>query len=314
MLTLWIIIFVASLTVLVKGADWLLKSAERIGLAMGLSSFVIGVVIIGFGTSLPELVSSIAAILSDAPEIVAANVIGSNIANILLIIGFSAVVGGYIMTKKKLTELELPLLAASTVLFLGVAWDGVINTIEAGILLIGFVIYFLYTIYHKDDIETKKETSKLAKKVSLKPKDFILLVIGLAGLVVGSKYLIESVIRISEILNLATGAVALIAVAFGTSLPELLVSTKAVLRGKSDVALGNIFGSNIFNLLLVAGLPGLFSTLPLDEPTLRIGLPALIAATLIFIFSSVVQKIYRWEGFFYILIYIIFVGKLFNLF
>lgn len=117
----WIIIFIVSLAILVKGADLLLGSAEKIGLAVGLSPFVVGVVIVGLGTSFPEIISSFIAVLKNVTEIVPANAIGSNIANILLVVGLSAVVGGRLAVTKNLIDLDLPLLAISTVLFLGVA-------------------------------------------------------------------------------------------------------------------------------------------------------------------------------------------------
>jgi cation:H+ antiporter len=306
----WIGLFVLSLMVLVKGADWFLASSEKLGLAAGLSKFVVGVVIVGLGTSLPELVSGIAAIMQGAPEIVPANAVGSNIANILLVIGFAAVVARRLTTTKNLIDLELPLLAISTVLFVASAWDGMIALPEAIILVATYVIYLLYTM-----IEGKKEgEEEKIKRPKLTTVDFVLLFAGLAGLILGSKYLIESVITLSEIFNIATGAIALAAVAVGTSLPELIVSTKAALRGKSEVAIGNIFGSNAFNLLMVVGIPGLFTRLPIDNATMMIGLPAVIVVTLLFIISGISKRMYLWEGSMYLMLYIFFIAKLFNIF
>ncbi|MDA2922892.1 hypothetical protein MYX07_06545 [Patescibacteria group bacterium AH-259-L07] len=148
MLLLWITIFVVSVAVLVKGADWLLGSAEKIGLSIGLSPFIVGVVIVGLGTSFPEIISSFAAMLKDVTEIVPANAIGSNIANILLIVGLSAVIGGRLTVSKNLIDLDLPLLAVSTALFLGIAWDRQIVIGESILLLFLFVIYLIYTILY----------------------------------------------------------------------------------------------------------------------------------------------------------------------
>ena len=130
----------------------------------------------------------------------------------------------------------------------------------------------------------------------------------------GAKYLIDAVIHLSATLNIATGVIGITAVAVGTSLPELLVSIKAALQSKSEVALGNIFGSNVFNALVVIGLPGLFTTLPLDEQTFLIGVPTMALATLLFVISGISRRIHRWEGAFFIALYILFMGKLFNLF
>lgn len=317
MLILWILIFILSTALLVKGADWLLGSAEKIGLAAGLSPFIVGVVIVGLGTSFPELISSIVAVFKGATEIVSANAIGSNIANILLVVGLSAIIGGKLAVTKNLIDLDLPLLAVSTVLFLGISWDGKITIGESILLMFTFLIYLAYIIVYQEDkvksAKQEKSKKKNIKKQKIIFRDFLFLAIGIAGLVFGAKYLIESVIKLSEILNIGTGAISLVAVAVGTSLPELLVSVKAALKKKPEVALGNIFGSNVFNLVLVVGLPGLFKTLSLDEQTLKIGLPVMALATLLFVVSGISKRIHVYEGAMYVVIYAFFVGKLFGL-
>jgi cation:H+ antiporter len=137
---------------------------------------------------------------------------------------------------------------------------------------------------------------------------------GLIGLVLGAKYLIDALIAISAMLNIGTGVIAITAVAIGTSLPELLVSAKAALQKKSEVALGNIFGSNIFNALVVTGIPGLFGTLHLSNETYYIGVPMLVISTLLFIISGISRRIHMWEGTFFLILYILFMAKLFNWF
>jgi len=306
----WIGIFIISLMVLVKGADWFLASSEKLGLKMGLSKFVVGVVIVGLGTSLPELIAGLSAVSQGAPEIVVANAIGSNIANILLVVGISAIIARRLVTTKNLIDSELPLLAVSTVLFLAAAWDGVVTASEAIILVATYGIYLLYTI--KSTPEKEKEKKKV--RVSFTFVDTLYMLAGLAGLLFGARYLVNSVLELSVILGVATGAITLAAVAIGTSLPELAVSVKAALRGKSEVALGNIFGSNSFNLMMVVGIPALFSNLPLDTQTFAIGIPALIVSTFLFIVSGISQRMHVWEGAMYLMLYIFFIGKLFNLF
>lgn len=314
MLIFWIAVFIISLIVLVKGADWLLQSSEKIGLALGLSPFIVGVVIVGLGTSFPELVSSIAAAISGVTEIITANAIGSNIANILLIVGFSAVIGGRLAVTKNLIDLDLPLLAVSTALFWGLAWDKTITIGESFLLLLLFVIYMVYIVRYKDEdeeAEVEKKTKTTKPKVS--PKDYLTLVIGIVGLLGGAKYLIDSVIQLSEILNIGAGVIALVAVAFGTSLPELIVSIKAARAKKPEVALGNIFGSNVFNLLLVVGVPGIFGKLTMDEQTFSLGLPIMMMATILFVISGISRRIHVYEGGMYLVIYLFFIGKLFGL-
>jgi cation:H+ antiporter len=322
MLGLWIGIFIVSLVVLVKGADWLISGAEKIGLSLGMSPFIVGVTIVGAGTSLPELISSLAAAMRGVTEVVAANVIGSNIANILLIVGISAIISRQLTVKKSLIDLDLPLLATSTVLLLGVSWDATITFGESLLLLVGYAAYLHYTFTHTetdvldDDRQPiaslkKAETSNKAIKPKLSWKDFGFLILGLLCLILGAKYLIDALINLSEILNIATGAIAITAVAVGTSLPELLVSAKAAMNKKPDVALGNIFGSNVFNSLVVIGIPGLFKTLNIDSQTFAIGLPALIIATLLFVITGISRRVHIWEGMFFVLIYVLFLAKLF---
>lgn len=317
----WIVVFVVSLVALVKGADWLLQSAERIGLTLGLSPFIVGVVIVGAGTSFPELISSIAAVLKDASEIVVANAVGSNIANILLVVGASAVVGRRLAVEKDLIDLDLPMLAISTVLFLGVVYDGRVSLLEALLLLVGYGIYLAYTITFKDQDDMDRLPSRASRRErgvrarpKLSAKDFGLLAVGIVGLVLGAKYMIDSVVALSEILGIGAGAIAIVAVAIGTSLPELLVSIKAAYQKKSELALGNIFGSNAFNILVVVGLPSLLGKLTLDEKTLTIGVPTMLLATFLFVVSGISRKIHVWEGALYLLVYVLFVGKIFNLF
>lgn len=326
----WIVVFIISLVALVKGADWLLKSAEKIGLAMGLPSFIVGVVIVGMGTSFPEVISSLVAIFKDQTEIVPAGVVGSNIANILLIIGLSSIVGKRLSVTKNLIDLDIPLIAISTVVFLGVVLDRQIVLGESLILFTLFIIYIVYSLVYKEDKEDKKkeklpgrperrqlETVALEKKSKKKPKittkDIIFLIIGLALLLVGSKYFVDSMIELSAILGISTGVIALAAASIGTSLPELLVSVKAAWNKKAEMALGSIFGSNIFNILFVTAIPGFFKTLNVDETTFTLGVPVMIVATFLFIISGISRRIHIYEGAMYLVIYLFFMGRLFGI-
>ena len=339
MILTWVIIFVVSIAVLVKGADWFLVSAERIGLSIGISPFVVGVVIVGIGTSFPELVSSFVAVIRGVSEIVPANAVGSNIANILLIVGLSAIVSGrYIVVSKDLIDLDLPLLAASTAFVLGVFLDKQVTFGEAVLLIFLYFIYILYTTLQRrgeseetfigilpsrpirrGHLTTMAQAGKdLGKKMVSGArgahKDVIMLIVGLVLLVGGAKYLIDSVIALSMILNIGAGVISLVAISFGTSLPELIVSIRAVLQKKYEMALGTVFGSNVFNVLVVVGLPALFYPLTVDDKTYSIGLPMLAVATFLFIISGISKRIHIWEGFFYVALYVLFVAKTFALF
>jgi len=314
-----------SLALLVKSADWFIESAEKIGLALKISPFIIGVTIVAMGTSLPELMSSLVAVFKGATEIVVANAIGSNIANIFLIVGISSIIAKSLIVRRNLIDLDAPLLIAFTSLFIFSAWDRVIVLGEGILLIIGFIIYLLYTAFQGRDSDLKSEIveilplradrrEKKVKQGGLSLAVFFYLFLGGIGLAVGANYTIEAVLKLSALFNVATSFIAITAVAIGTSLPELIVSAKAAFNKKYEIALGNIFGSNIFNILLVVGIPALIKPIAIDDLTFAIGLPFLVVSTLLFAISSISQKIHIWEGLAYLLIYVFFVIKLAGIF
>lgn len=312
MLFTWITIFIVSLIALVKSCDWLLENAEKIGWSLGLSPFIIGVTILAIGTSLPELASALFAVFNNVTEVVVANAVGSNIANILLVIGVTVIVARKLHVTKDLIDLDLPLVALSTALLYIVIQDAKVTLIEACILLFAYVSYVVFSFITKEKEyieEPEKEEYKQAGK-----KEYIFLILGMIGLAVSASYLIKSVIELSTLLNIAPSLISITAISFGTSLPELLVSVRAALAGKSEAALGNIFGSNVFNVLGVVGIPGLFATLHVDSQTMTIGIMFVVLATILFVISGISRKIHMQEGIFYLCLYILFIGKLFDFF
>jgi cation:H+ antiporter len=340
LLAFWSVIFFISLYFLIKGADLLAENSEKIGLAFRISPFIIGVTIVAFGTSLPELASSIAAVFKNTTEIVVANVIGSNIANILLIVGCSAVATmSFLSVKRSLIDIDLPLLASVTILFTFIIWDGYIDRPEGILLVLSFVIYLLYTISHREYIDyivsdeiffekivknreemfeviplkkTPEKGRKSFKKIDFKV--FLFLILGLVFLITGANYLIDSVLKLSEILNIGVSVITIFAVAVGTSLPEIIVSLRTVIQKKYEISLGNILGSNIFNTLIVVGIPSLIKPLLVDNITFKIGFPFMIIATFLLVISGISRRISVWEGSMFIMIYILFLAKIFNWF
>jgi cation:H+ antiporter len=308
---LWSIVFVVSLGLLIKSADWLLNSSEKIGLAIGLSPFIVGVTIVAFGTSFPELISSLFAVFEGVDEIVVANAVGSNIANILLVIGFSVIFAKRLVVTKSLIDLDLPLLALATTIFMFMAWDGEITFMESLFLVITYGVYLVSALFYKEERKTDME---VVEKPKVSKMDLVMLFVGVIGLALGAKYLIDSIVGLSSVLNIGAGVIAITAVAIGTSLPELLVSVKAAIKGKSEVALGNIFGSNVFNPLVVVGVPGLISNLSIGPKIIEVGFPTLIVATVLFIVSGISKRIHLQEGILYLVIYVLFIVKLFEIF
>jgi len=305
MLALQVLVFVVSLFVVVKSADYFIDSAERIGLYIGLSPFIIGTVILSIGTSLPELVTSIAAVIQKHSEIVVADVVGSNTTNILLVLGISMVFS----KKSKLIHdaalVDFPILIVSA-FFLYLSFiDNYFNFYEGIFFLLCIAIYIAYAMNTKRvNIESNK------KRVSL--KDPLILIVSVVFLNFGSKYTVKSVIEISSFLNIATGVIAATVVALGTSLPELMVSVTAAKKGKLDIAIGNVVGSNIFNVFGVIGVSSIIGTIHIDPTTKNVGIPFMIASSLILGFILQNKKMSKWVGFILIILYFYFVYQFFR--
>lgn len=306
---IWSAYLALSIFVLVRGADWFVEGAKKIGLKLGMTPFVIGVLIVGLGTSLPELASSVAAIFAAAPEIVIANAVGSNIANILLIAGVLATVGGTITIKQKLIKTELPIFLIATVHFIAAVYDGVVDRLE-GLLLFGTFIAYLYYLFAE-----AKNGKQVVEPATEAPETkgwpaWLLIFLGLAALLLGANYTVENAINIAVAFSVPVGLVSIAAIAIGTSLPELFVSVQALRSGDAELAIGNIFGSNAFNMLLVVGFPALFVALPADVVVMQLGLGIMAAASIIFFVSGLARQIMRWEGIMMLLFFIFFLAKL----
>jgi len=304
----WVVILVVALYVLVRGADVFVEGAKQIGASFGMSSFAIGVLIVGLGTSLPELASSLAAVLAGTTEIVVANAVGSNITNILLIVGVLAAVGGPVLINKNLLKTELPIFFIATVHFIASIYDGVVDRIEA-LLLVGTLVAYVWYLFSSGN-EAKKEMAIDEKPEKVTMKSVVFIVFGIAAVLAGAHYTVEMAVNIATGLSVPIGLVSIGAIAIGTSLPELFVSLQALKNKETDLAIGNIFGSNAFNILLVVGLPGLIMPLTVDVVVMELGIWILVAASLILFVNGLARQIQRWEGIAMILFFIFFLVKL----
>jgi len=319
-----ILFFAVSLFVLVKSADYLVRYSEKLGLSLGIPQFIIGITLISAGTSLPELATSIFSVMKGQSGVVAGNVVGSNIANILLVVGITTIIVKKVEIKRSLIRLDLPLLVASGAILVLTLADGKFTFFEAVISIIGFIIYLVYSITQpKEDVIAKGKgfeevTLEEGKKPLLQKQppfkwSYVLWVIGSATtLYFSAGFTIDSVITLGTLLNLDTSVIAITAVAVGTSLPELIVSIVAAKKGNFDIALGNILGSNIFNGFLVMGVSGLITDLPIEAPVMVIGIPFLIVATILLVFSGIERKFYNFEGAFFLILYILFIEQLYQ--
>jgi len=298
-------LLIVSLGVLLKSSDWFIDSAEEIGLSLGISPFIIGVTIVAFGTSLPELATSIAAVLDNESSIVIANVIGSNITNIALVLGLVAIVVKQIDLEYDIWHIDMPYLWGSAFL-LGLAiWDLHFSLFEAILFFVGIIIFLSYSFKSDED-----STEERPEKASL--KSYGLLILG--GLLVwlAATYTIEAITKLSELAGISSDIIALTAVALGTSLPEVMVSLSAAKKGKTSIAVGNVLGSNIFNTFVVMSIPSFLGSLEISPFILQSSLPIFIVVTVLFGVMAKNQRITRWEGLLLIMVYVYFLVEQFK--
>ncbi len=296
----WIIVFVAGLAVLVKASDLFVNAAEKIGQSFGMPHFIIGVVIVGAGTSLPELVSSVLAVIGGTSEIVVGNVLGSNMTNIFLILGIAGVVGKKLHIAYDMLEIDLPIFLGAALLIAFMIYDGNFSRGEAIICLLGLFLFVLNTL--KGQKQKGKDTVRKPAGV----RAWAMLPAGSVLIFLGAKYTVDSVIALSKIFNIGAEIIALSAVALGTSLPEVLVTITAARKGKPEMAIGNVMGSNIFNSFAVMGISGLIGSLHIPEDVISFALPFSIAATFLYVIIIADRKINLWEGFLLLLFYLFF--------
>lgn len=319
-LFLWVMIFVVSLAALIRSADRFTEGAEELGVFLGMPPYVVGLTIVAIGTSLPELASSIFAVIEDSPEIVVGNAVGSNITNIFLVLGLAAILGGRLHVSREIVKIDLPMLASSAALLGLTALDGTVSRLDGVLLVAGAFIYAVYGIRAsapspatQAKVEAAVREDLGVERSRLRPLALLKLIGGVAVLYFAAEYTIRSVIELSAILDIGTDVIAMSAVALGTSLPELVVSLLAARRGKLEIAIGNVLGSNIFNAFAVVGIPALISPLPVTHVVLTIGLPFMGVATVLYFFVAQDREVTRWEGMPLVLFYVLFLGMLFGL-
>jgi len=317
---------------LIKSSDYFTDAAEKIGIWLGIPAFIVGVTIVSIGTSLPELASSIAAVFNPAvgaSSIVAGNVIGSNITNILLVLGIASLFVKKMKISWELISVDLPLLFGSAAVLIFLIFDdfifwiishGLTNLsnvkpqitwLESITCIIGFMIYVTYTASNRPSKDHRVKRKKLGWKTP------VIIMASIAIIYFSAKYTVESVVHIGTIIGVSQAILAATAIAIGTSLPELMVTITAVRKKKFELAIGNVLGSNIFNTFMVIGIPGVLSAfspvsgLAVDTSIWLIALPFMLAATFLYIFMTQDNTLTRYEGLMLLLMYVIFIGILF---
>jgi cation:H+ antiporter len=306
---LWILVFVVSLYILIQSSNFFTRAARNIGLSFGIPDFIIGLTIVAIGTSLPEIVSSIFAVMSGSSQIVVGNVVGSNVTNIFLVVGIAALIGKKIQITYELIHIDLPLLMGSALFLAVTVWDGSFTLFEAILCLAGVVVYMLHAVFTKEKRSRMVHGRGQRKRLSW--QTVVMLILSVLFIYVGGKYTIEAVIKLSELLRIGTEVIAASVIALGTSLPELAVTVAAARQGRPEIAVGNVIGSNIFNALAVMGIPALLGTLVIPQSIIMFGIPIMLIASLLFFFMVQDKEITQWEGWLLLIFYVFFIGKLF---
>ena len=296
-----VVLLLVGFLFLIKGSDFFVDGASSIASLLNIPTIIVGLTIVALGTSAPEAAVSITSSLTGSNAMAVSNVIGSNLFNMLVVIGVAALLSNLVMEKSVL-EKDLPFLVGITILwavFIVIGWD--ITNIEGIILLIIMIAYIIFLVQ-----DTKKSggASEVEKPKFTLPKSIVLILVGLVGIVLGGDLVVDSASAIAIALGMSETLVGLTIVAIGTSLPELVTSITAIKKGENQLVIGNVIGSNIFNILFVLGASSAISAIPLDSSMLIDVLFMIFVTILCFIFGKTQEKYDKREGAILILLFI----------
>jgi len=302
-------LFLVGFVLLTGGAEFLVRGASRLAARLGVSSVVIGLTVVAFGTSLPELLVSLVANLSGQGDMAVGNIVGSNIANMGLILGIAAVMSP-LYVDKGIVRREFPLLLAASLVFVALAWNGQLGLVEGIILAVGLV-WFIYTSYTasrtsarkivegRGDMQIAAAIDEAIGRPSTNPwMDAGLVLAGLVGLILGANWLVTAAESLARAFGVSELIIGLTLVAVGTSLPELATTVVAVRRHEADLAVGNVVGSNLFNMLFIGGLGALIRPLTVHPRVLVQDFPVMVGITLAAFLMTLAPpfRLERWQG------------------
>ena len=288
-----VVLLIVGFVFLIKGSDFFVDGASSIASLLKIPTIIVGLTIVALGTSAPEAAVSITSSITGSNAMAVSNVIGSNLFNMLMVIGIAALISNLLMEKQVL-DFDLPFLVGITILwavFIVIGWD--ITNIEGIILLIIMVAYIAYLVYNTRKSGGANEVEK--PKFSL-PDSIVFILVGLAGIIIGGDLVVDSASAIAIALGMSETLVGLTIVAIGTSLPELVTSITAIKKGENQLVIGNVIGSNIFNILFVLGASSAISAIPLDSSMLVDVLFMIFVTILCFIFGKTQDKYDKKEG------------------
>lgn len=326
-----IVLLVLGVIIVLKGADWLTDGAVNIATRFGVSQMVIGLTIVAMGTSMPEFCVSMVSALKGTPDLAVGNVVGSNTLNTLLIVGCSALVAP-IMVKRSSVKRDIPFAVVASLLMLLFCLDGAIGRVDAAVLFAGFCLFMFVTLKYAKTTEEHAATvatsgaamataaaastsvseastshTSASKASTSQPsapeasvasmlKAIVMLVVGLLCLIAGSNMFVDNASFVASSLGVSDAVIGLTIVAGGTSLPELATSMVSAKKGNSDIAIGNVIGSNVFNILMIIGITGLVKPMHIAGITTLDLIMMLASMLLMWFFCRTTYKVKRWEG------------------
>jgi cation:H+ antiporter len=299
---LQVLLLVIGIIVVIKGADWLTSGAVGMAERIGVPQIIIGLTIVAMGTSMPEFFVSLMSAINGTPDLAVGNIVGSNIFNALLIVGCAAMVAP-IAIQRTTVKKDIPIAVFASLLLMGMTLDGQISRIDAAILFVIFIAYLWITLRGAKTEEGSSQEEE--KKPMPVLKAGILVIIGLACLIFGSDVFVDNATAIAHAMGISDAVIGLTIVAGGTSLPELATSVVAAKKGNSGIAIGNVLGSNVFNILMILGVTGLITPMTISGITIVDLSMMVISMILLWLFSFTKYRIERWEG---VLLAAIFIG------
>ena len=312
-----IVLIVIGVAMVLYGADRLTDGASALARRMNVPEIVIGLTIVAAGTSAPELFVSLVSALKGTADLAVGNVVGSNTMNCMLIVGCAALVAPMTISKSTVKK-DIPFSVGASVILMFLALDDYMDHIEGVLLLIAFAGFMAYTLTQARQSQTKQQQ---AGQIEEEPApqtveqqnlwlSIVFVLLGLTMLVVGSNLFVDAASRVAYTLGVSEGVVGLTIVAGGTSLPELATSVVAARKGQSALAIGNVIGSNVFNILLILGLTATITPLDIDDITIVDMSVMLLSVVLVWLFSRTRYTVERWEGGLLVLLYLAYLGWL----
>ena len=298
-IVLQLVLLALGFVMLVKGSDWFVDGAAGIAAKFRIPQIIIGLTIVAMGTSAPEAAVSITAATAGSADITVGNVVGSNIMNVLVILGLACAIVPIAVGKSTL-KIDIPFMIAISVIFLLLGWDGLITRLDGVILLVFFVSYIGYMIW--EAIHSNEDGDEIKDMPIWKL--LLSTVIGMALIIFGADVAVDAATKLAQIFGMSERFIGLTVVALGTSLPELFTSVTAARKGNADIAIGNIVGSNIFNILFVVGLSSMVIDVPFAANVRIDMLVAIASCVFLWLAALKSKKLARWAGFTMLLGYV----------